>query len=150
MGNVIYRKIPDKVFNICLHYPWPTQKSLNEFDYPVSGVIDQIMGEFEDKRVGFDVLDSPFGLLGDNDMYYSLGHSDFKLSRFCDGYIYQKPFSDYQGCAVDRLFITEENFKEAIDYLPNPRLKTFLKNPPHFLSFMRSKVNMKKKFKGLE
>lgn len=150
MGNLIYRRIPDKVFNICLHYPWPTQKSLNEFDYPVAGVIDQIMGEFEDKRVGFDVKDSPFGLLRDNDIYYSLGYSDFMFSRFCDGYIYQKPISSYEGCDVDRLFVTEENFKEAIDYLPNPKLKTFLKNPQHFLTFMQSKVDMKKKFGDLK
>lgn len=150
MGNLIYEKVPDKVFNICLHYPWPTQKSFNEFDYPVGGVIDQIMGEFDDKRVGFDVKDSPFGFLPDNDIYYSLGYNDFILGRFCDGYIYQKPIGSYEGCTVDRLFITEENFEEAIDYLPNPRLKELLQNPQHFLSFMQNKVDMKKKFGDLE
>jgi hypothetical protein len=150
MGNLIYRSIPNKVYNICLHYPWPTQKSLNEFVYPVDGVIDQIMGEFEDKRIGFDVKDSPLSLLQDNNIYYSLGYDDFNLGSLCDGYIYQKSISDYEGCTVDRLFVTEENFKEAIDYLPNPRLRKLLKNPQHFLSFMQSKVDMKKKFGDLE
>jgi hypothetical protein len=150
MGNVIYRRIPDKVFNICLHYPWPTQKSFNDFVYPVGGAIDQIMAEFEDKKVGFDVKDSPFGQLLDNDIYYSLGYDDFTLGSFCDGYIYQKPINSYEGCTVDRLFVTEDNFEEAIDYLPNPRLKELLKNPQHFLSFMQSKVDMRKKFGGLE
>lgn len=150
MGNLIYRSIPNKVFNICLHYPWPTQKSLNKFVYPVDGVIDKIMGEFEDQRIGFDVMDSPFGLLQDNDIYYSVGYSDFKLDNFCDGYIYQKPINSYEGCTVDRLFVTEDNFKEAIDYLSNPRLRKLLKNPQHFLTFMQSKVDMKKKFGNLK
>ena len=66
MGNLIYQTIPKKVFNICLHYPWQTQKKDGEFVYPVDGIIDQIMGEFEDKRIGFDVKNSPFGLLKDN------------------------------------------------------------------------------------
>lgn len=150
MGNVIYQKVPHKVFNICLHYPWPTQKSLNEFDYPVDGAIDQVMAEFDNQRIGFDVKDSPFGLLQDNNIYYSLGYDDFTLGLFCDGYIYQKPISRYEGCEVDRLFVTEENFKEAIDYLPNPQLKELLKNPQHFLSFMQIKADMKKKFGELE
>ena len=153
MGNIIYRSAPNKVFNICLHYPWPTQRSFNEFVYPVDGVIDQIMSEFDgsdNQRIGFDVMDSPFGLLRDDNIYYSLGYDDFTLGRFCDGYIYQKAISCYEGCTVDRLFVTEENFEEAMDYLPNPRLKELLKNPQHFLAFMQSKADLKKKFGRLE
>jgi hypothetical protein len=150
MGNIIYRKIPNKVFNICLHYPWPTQKGFTDFDYPVGGAIDQIMSEFHNQRVGFDVMDSPFGLLPDNDIYYSLGHSNFTLDRFCDGYIYQMPIENYEAVSVNRLFITDNNFKEAINYLPNPRLKELLKNPQHFISFIRSKTDMKEKFGDLE
>jgi hypothetical protein len=108
------------------------------------------MAEFDGQRIGFDVKNSPFGLLQDNNIYYSLGYDDFTLGLFCDGYIYQKPISNYEGCAVDRQFVTEKNFEEAIDYLPNPRLKELLQNPQHFLSFMRSKADMKKKFGELE
>ncbi|MGD9347359.1 MAG: hypothetical protein PVH84_15945, partial [Candidatus Aminicenantes bacterium] len=78
-GNIIYQKVPTKVFNICLHYPWPTQKSFNEFVYPVDGAIDQVMAEFDGQRIGFDVKNSPFGLLQDNNIYYSLGYDDFTL-----------------------------------------------------------------------
>jgi hypothetical protein len=106
--------------------------------------------EFDIQRIGFDVKNSPFGLLQDNNIYYSLGYDDFTLGRFCDGYIYQKPIGQYEGCTVDRLFVTEENFKEAIDYLPNPRLKRLLKNPQHFLSFMQRNVDMKKKFGNIK
>jgi hypothetical protein len=51
---------------------------------------------------------------------------------------------------VDPLFITKENFEEAIDYLPNPRLRKILKTPLHIRSYMEDEANMKKKFHGLE
>lgn len=150
MGNLVYREIPDKIFNICLHYPWPTLESLTEFNYPVRGVIDTIMKEFEDKKVGFDVRDTPFGKLRDDSTFYSAGYDTFILSDFCDGYVFQKHIEDYEGCTVDPLFVTEDNLKEAIDYLPNPRLKKVMKSPQQFLSFLRLKVNMKRKFGDFE
>ncbi|MFZ2054302.1 MAG: hypothetical protein WAU81_08905 [Candidatus Aminicenantales bacterium] len=90
MENLVYREIPDKVFNICLHYPWPTLKSPTEFDFPVGGVIDRLMKEFEDKRVGLDVKNTPFGELQDDSSFYSVAYDEFKLSDFCDGYVFQK------------------------------------------------------------
>jgi hypothetical protein len=150
MGNLVYRKIPDKVFNICLHYPWPTLESLTEFNYPVGGVIDTIMKEFEDKRVGFDIKNTPFGKLRDDSAFYSAGREIFELSEFCDGYVFQKHIGDYEGCSVDFSFVTQENLEEAIDYLPNPRLKKIFKSPEQFLVFMRLKANTKRRFGDFE
>ncbi len=150
MGHLVYRRMPDKIFNICLHYPWPTLESLVEFEYPVGGVIDRVMKEFADKRVGFDVRSTPFGKLRDDTAFYSAGRTAFKLGDFCDGYVFQKHIGDYEGCSVDPLFVTEENLKEAIDYLPNPRLKKQMKSVQQFLVYLRLKVNMKRKFVGFE
>jgi hypothetical protein len=150
MGNLVYRKMPGKVFNICLHYPWPSLNSLEEFNFPVGGMIDRIMEEFEDKRVGFDVRNTPFEKLQDDLTFYSGGRKTFELGDFCDGYVYQKPIADYEGCTVDPLFVTEDNFKEAVDYLPNARLKKQMKSVQQFLTYMRLKVNMKRKFGKLK
>lgn len=146
MGNLVRRKMPDRVFNICLHYPWPSLNSLTEFNLPVGGAIDAAMKEFEDKRVGFDVKNNPYGQLQDDKTYYSAGRTRFRLADFCDGYVFQKHVADYEGCTVDPLFVTEENFEEAIDYLSNPRLKKIFKSPQQFLSWMRLKVNTKRRF----
>ncbi|RKY87702.1 hypothetical protein DRQ09_04030, partial [candidate division KSB1 bacterium] len=150
MGNVVYHKIPDKVFNIFLHSPWPTKRSFNENTYPVDGVIDIIMKEFKNKRVGFDVKGSPFGKLSDDDTYYSIGYQNLTLSTFCDGYIFQKHFSDYTGCTVDTIFITEKNFKEAIEFLPNPEARKFIKKPADFIKGIQKDADMKKRFKHLK
>jgi len=150
MGNIVHHKIPEKVFNIFLHSPWSTIKSFDEHSYPVDGVIDRVMMEFPEKRVGFDVKDSPFGKLGDEDTYYSAGYDNFTLSSFCDGYIFQKHFSDYEGCTVDEAFITEKNIKEAIAYMPNPKARKFLTTPEAFIKAMKNDADMKRRFRDLE
>lgn len=152
MGNVVYRKIPDRVFNIMLHQPWSTNESFEEYSYPVDGVIDTVMKEFENKRIGFDVRGTPFGELKDEDTYYALGYPDFTLSTICDGYIFLNHFKDYEGCTVDTKFITENNFKEALDYFDEPERRKDFKAPKDFINLMKQRADIKKIFKeqGLE
>jgi hypothetical protein len=64
--------------------------------------------------------------------------------------VFQKHIADYEGCTVDPLFVNEENFEEAVDYLPNPRLKKIFKSPQQFLVWMRLKVNTKRRFGNLK
>jgi hypothetical protein len=152
MGNIIYRKNPEKVFHIVLHKPWRMKRSIDAMYYPVGGIIDKVMEEFEDKRVGFDIKGSPFGDLLDDDTYYAFGYPDFNLSTFCDGYIFQKHFKDYEGCTIDTKFITDKNLQEAIDYFDDPTQRKNLKTIEDFIIFMKERANLKKKLKeqGLE
>jgi hypothetical protein len=152
MGNVVYHKIPNRVFNIMLHQPWRTNESFEEYSYPVDGVIDTVMKEFENKRVGFDVRGTPFGKLKDDDTYYALGYPDFTLSTICDGYIFLNHFKDYEGCTVDTKFITENNFEEALDYFDEPERRKDFKAPKDFINLMKQRADIKKIFKeqGLE
>jgi uncharacterized iron-regulated protein len=150
MGNIVYNKIPKRVFNIFLHSPWPTKTSFEHDHYPVGGIIDGVMQEFNDKRVGFDVKGSPFGKLRDDDAYFSIGYDNFALDTFCDGYIFQKHFSDYEGCTVDTAFITKDNFQEAVNYLGNPRERKFLSRPEDFIEAMRKEADMKRRLHGLK
>lgn len=150
MGNIIYNKIPEKVFNICLHYPWETTEGQGIFDYPVDGAVDRVMKEFKIKRVGFDVIGSPFGTLGDCDALYAAGRKNFAFSDFCDGYIFQRHFSDYEGCTVDSQFITEENLREAIAYLPNASIKKKIKTRAQFLYKMKWDADFRRLYPYLE
>jgi hypothetical protein len=150
MGNIVYHKIPDKVFNIFLHSPWAKNRGVDTSNYPINGAIDCTMKDFEDKSVGFDVKGSPFGNLTDDSTYYSLGHDRFTLSSFCDGYIFQKHFSDYEGCAVDSLFITEDNIQEAREYCPNLKARQYITSPQAQIESMAKDANMEKRFSFLE
>jgi hypothetical protein len=150
MGNIVRQKIPNRVFNIFLHSPWSTKASFEEHNYPVGGAIDSVMDEFMDKRVGFDVLGSPFGKLEDPETYYAYGYDKFDLGTFCDGYIYQEHLKDYEGCTVDEKFISHENFEEAVQNIPNFEFRKAVKKPQDLMNAIRQDADMKARFKDLK
>jgi len=114
MGNIVYDSIGDRTFNIFLHSAWVSNKGWNEKSVlPVNGVIDSIMLIFNNKPVGFDVLNSPFGKLTCNNSYYTFGYPNFTLDNFCDGYIFQNSFANYKPITMEENFITEENLSVA-------------------------------------
>jgi hypothetical protein len=67
------------------------------------------MLQFENKRVGFDVVNTPFGKLKSTDSYYALGYANFTLDSYCDGCIYQNVFKKYQMVTMEEKFIFEGN-----------------------------------------
>ncbi len=150
MGNILQQKFPEKVFNIFLHSPWPTKESFHRHNYPLGGVIDLIMNEFKEKRVGFDAIRSPFGQLEDADTYYSIGYERFTLSNFCDGYIFQKHFQDYEGCTVEEKFITAENWLDAVARIPNFQARKLITGPEMFILAMKEDADIKRRFRDLK
>ena len=150
MGNLVRARMPDRVFNIFLHSPWATKEGFESHSYPAGGAIDRVMLGFKDTRVGFDVRGTPFGQLQDEGTYYALGYEGFKLEDFCDGYIYQRHFADYEGCSVDPAFITEGNFQEAVAWLPNAEARKKLKRPSELVEAMVGDADMKRRFRDLQ
>lgn len=119
MGNILYRLAPKKVFTILLHYPFESKTlGYTHLLKPADGAIDKVMEKFPNKRVGFDLAGSPFGKLRDTS-FYSIGHAGFKLSDMADGYIYERPFDTYEGCTIDSLFLTDQNWPEVIKNFPD-------------------------------
>lgn len=149
MGNIVYDRVPGKVFNIMLHAPWPSQKDANGLVAPVNGAIDRVMARFKDQRAGFDLVGTPPGLLADDRTLYSAGYDHFTLATIADGYIFQKQFEDYKGVTVDSAFITDANIDEAIRNIPNVRARRPM-SPVDMLNNMRRDADMKQRFLFLE
>jgi hypothetical protein len=151
MGNIVYGKIGDRAFNIFLHSPWWSQADTGWEDssYPVGGVIDRVMHEFSNARVGFDVRGTPFGRLPDERAYYALGYEDFTLEDYCDGYIYQRPISRYEGVTPDPEFITEENLAQALAMIPNPEFRKQVTEPAQLLEAIARDADMSRRFPHL-
>jgi hypothetical protein len=123
MGNRVYKILGDKVFTIYLHSPW-SDKNYQEELYPVGGVIDAFFArESRLRPVGFDLAGTPFGELSGPGSIYEEGYNPFTLKLYADGYIFTKPISQYRGVTVDEKFITEANFKRAVEQIPNPEFK---------------------------
>lgn len=116
-GNLIYKIYPERTFTIFLHVPWgPKKRGSYKLVKPVNGVIDACMTSFNNKPVGFDVAGTPFGKLGSNDSFYSMGHEDFTLADFCDGYIFLKPYSQIEIVSVADSFYTGNRLNEIKEY----------------------------------
>ena len=150
LGSYVYLKVANRAFTVFLHAPWQsteTSPSHLREGPPVGGEIDAVLASFKDRRVGFDVVGSPFGQLRDPNTYYALGHDDFKLEDFCDGYIYQKPFKDYEGVTTDPLFITEKNFADAVQGVPNFEARANYKTPEDLIRVMREEADIPARFK---
>lgn len=145
-GNLIYNRLGERVFTIFLHAPWSDKNYQNEI-YPVDGVIDALLFDSPLRPVGFDLAGTPFGELGAKDSYYAQGYEPFALKMYCDGYIYTKAISQYQGVTTDENFITEKNFKQAIEQIPNPLFKTRVTGVAILIEAMKSDANMPRRFR---
>ena len=148
MGNILYDRMPEHLFFIVMHSPWEPIERLGretKMIYPVDGIIDGVMREFVNKETGFDVKGSPFGEIKDRKSSYSVGYEDFKLGVFCDGYIFQKHFSDFEGCTVDSKFITKENFNKAVQML-HPLSRKLYEKPIDLIDVTKRAADFRKRY----
>ena len=123
MGRYLFDAMGKSVATVCLHGPWYAAGGYDDAKVrPVDGVIDEVMASLGDKfqPVGFDVKNSPFGNLAPTGSVYSAGYDGFTLGDFCDGWIYQKPFSEYETSKFIDEFFTEENLPQAREQASNP------------------------------
>ena len=118
-GNIIHQKYPDKTFTIFLHAPWFSDKGLDKpFVKPANGVIDSVMCMLDNKPCGFDVKNTPPGMIESTNTLYAYGYPNFKLMDFCDGYIFLNPFSNYKNVSVEENYYhNDHNFQKMKEFL---------------------------------
>ena len=127
-GNRVYDEIAKRCITIFLHAPWPSSDgSSAPWVRAADGAIDALMVRLPPGllRAGFDVNETPFGDLSGESSLWKHGYDDFTLATYCDGYIFQKPLSEYEGVAVVDGWFSEENRLDAIAQIanPDPRVK---------------------------
>lgn len=118
-GNLLEQRAPGRNRTILLHIPWEAPDRSRQIR-PLNGLLDAAMDEAGNQRVGFDTRTSPFARYVDQSSYYATGYPDFTLATLADGYIYEKPFRDYEGCTLDPLFLTAANWPHAKEQIPDP------------------------------
>jgi hypothetical protein len=118
MGNIIHKKFPKKTFTIKLHSPWTSNKGWNEQCVrPVNGVIDSVMSMLGNIPMGFDAKSTIMGNLRATDTYYAFGYEDFKLSDFCDGYIFLLPYKEVEFVSVEPNFYDDYNLNKLKEFM---------------------------------
>lgn len=149
LGQLLYQQFPERVFCILLHQPFASRWQGGAAQvYPARGAIDQVMAEYADKRVGFDLRDSPFGALPD-DSFYASGHDDFRLRQLADGYVYERPLPHYEGCTLDEAFLTEANWPEAQRQFPDPDWHPRPETLADYWAQIRSYVDIANRYRSL-
>lgn len=137
LGNRLYARHTDKVFNILLHQPF-----MKEVDgqylwvSPAKGSIEAIMAQNQHKQVGFDLLRAPLGKLSD-DSQHAMCYPDFTLDQFFDGYIYLAPLKKLEGCTPIDDFVNEKNIQHAIEQFPDPEWHAPVTNLEEMRAFIR-------------
>jgi len=148
LGNLVYSQIGDKACTLLLHSPWYGVDNKSAF-YPVGGAIDRVLLDMGNRPVGFDTQGTPFGALGDDRCSYGAGDAGFDLATICDGYVFLKPFVDFEGCTVDPEFITAQSFNEAMGRFPTLIGRKILRNQWLLEQSMKWDANMKHFFRNL-
>jgi len=126
LGNFVKKTLGDRVMTVYLHAIWPPKDGYGGiYVYAADGQIDALMKELGPTYypVGFDLQDTPFGLLTGENSVYSQGYENFTISKFADGWIFQCPISQYHGVTPIEGFINGNNYERAKQQSPNPSLR---------------------------
>ena len=125
-GNYLYAEIKNKVVTIALHHPCVSAKGYEATPVlPVDGKIDILLASLpEDKQYfGFDTSNTPMGTFTSTTSFYKFGYDNFCLRNFCDGYICQGTFSQYEGVTYIKNFVNEANIERVRKFFPNPHFR---------------------------
>ncbi|MFH1841703.1 MAG: ChaN family lipoprotein [bacterium] len=128
LGNHVYEAIGQRACTVYLHAPYQDETGYGGPNvHPADGSLDAFMldrsgGPF---AVGFDVSDSPLGARVIEHAVYRYGYTQFRLRDFCDGWIYTKPISSYQGMTYLTDWIHDGNLEYARQQVLNPRMRDY-------------------------
>jgi hypothetical protein len=126
MGNHIHDAIGDRAALVVLHAPFAGPKGYDDRPvHPAGGAIDMLMFTRAEgpHTFAFDVA-GPFASLPLSGSLYAHGYEDARLGDLCDGWVYTKPISLYEGVAVIPDWITDDNLERARVNTPNLRWRT--------------------------
>ncbi|MBD3235526.1 MAG: hypothetical protein GF330_02345 [Candidatus Eisenbacteria bacterium] len=123
-GNHVFAALSKRTVTVFLHAPWRGAGGYGSpLQHPAGGVIDALMLARGPRPCGFDVATGPFGEIRDSLAVYHHGYDDFRLSDFCDGWIYTRPISEYEGVTPIEGWIDADNLSRARAQSPNPAFR---------------------------
>jgi hypothetical protein len=122
-GQYLYAHAPARTFMIAFHGPWPGAAGYNAPPVlPADGELDQALESAGPgwRRVGFDLVGTPFGALESRTTVYTHGHEPFTMDKFADGYVYLGSISEYEPVTPIAGFIDESTIEYARANSSNP------------------------------
>ena len=127
MGNVVFKVIGKRAITIALHAPWYNSNGWDEpWVFPADGYLDSFFTKQGTKflPIGFDTKGTPFGKLPGTNSIYKFGYQNFTLDKFCDGYVYLCPFSEYHPITLIANFVNQANIDLARSQSDDPNFRS--------------------------
>ena len=115
VGNLLYKKYPDKIITVILHGPW-YGNSYSSGVLPCNGMIDSLVNSLPEKmkEIGFSTDETFFSKYSLTNSLWNIGYGNLTLKDLCHGYIVIKPICDLNPVTVIPDFVNESNINEAI------------------------------------
>lgn len=114
VGNLLFKKYPDKTITILLHGPWYGY-SYTTSVLPCNGMLDSLANSLPEgkKEIGFLTSDSIFNSYKLNHSMYSLGYENATIKDLCQGYIIIKPICELNPVTIAPNFINNSNIVDC-------------------------------------
>jgi len=120
MGNILYQKYGEKIFQIGLHGPYQSPAQIDKTykgEGPLwSDLIEKIMVARGNRPVGFDVVGSPFAVVRDSRSYYFHWQPKVTFADLNRGFIFLKPVKALEPCSWMKDFVSDEMFEKSRDF----------------------------------
>lgn len=149
-GNLLFAKYPDHVFSILLHKPFINRiEQTPQLVSPASGNVERIMQRLQYKPLGFDLVGTPVGQLADSS-YYSMGYRHFTLDKLFDGYLFLNALKVLNGCILDSLFLTKENWLQAQKQVADPDWRARPKSLEEYWKQIKEYADIRKRYSSID
>jgi hypothetical protein len=102
MAYILHKKYGDKVYQIFLHY--------NDYSKQIASLLESSVQRSKFRQIGFDVLNSPFGILRDSSSEYFRDRPKISFSDIARGYLYLNPIDSLVHCKFIQDFVSKEMF----------------------------------------
>lgn len=123
-GNHVFAALGKRAVTVFLHAPWNGRHGYDSaMLHPADGIIDALMFAIGPRPVGFDIDVGPFGELRVSDAVYRNGYDGFTLADFCDGWIYTRAISEYDGVTPIPDWVSDANLERAREQCGNPSFR---------------------------
>jgi hypothetical protein len=159
-GQILFKKYPDKVFQICLLFPFPprwyiykelTHNQNYKHVYPFGAVFNELYDSLK-KSFAVNSNDPEFQNLKDYNSFYAFDTwSGIKLKDFCDGIIMLNSFDKIKPVKfITDWVTTEEELNEIKNVLPEEDAKQ-IKSIPDLINYINptANINAIRKFHNL-
>ena len=149
LGNQLYDKYGARIASVALHQPFSNYPNHQPAMLtPAAGKLEKLMAARNNQPAGFDLKGTLIGDLRDHS-YYSMGHPDFMLADLFDGYIFLKPISKLSSCTVDREFMNDTNWEEAVRNSPDPDWHPRPESQQQYWQIVEDFMNISKRYESV-